>query len=79
MMLKLKLQYFGHLMLTADSLEKSLMLGKIKGIRKRGCQRMRWLDGITDAMNMNLGKLQEMVRDREAWLATVYEVTNSRI
>ena len=79
MMLKLKLQYFGHLMLTADSLGKSLMLGKIEGRRIRGCQRMRWLDGITDAMNMNLGKLQEMVRDREAWLATVYEVTNSRI
>ena len=79
MMLKLKLQYFGHLMLTADSLGKSLMLGKIEGRRIRGCQRMRWMDGITDAMNMNLGKLQEMVRDREAWLATVYEVTNSRI
>ena len=79
MMLKLKLQYFGHLMLTADSLGKSLMLGKIEGRRIRGCQRMRWLDGITDAMNMNLGKLQEMVRDREAWLAIVYEVTNSRI
>ena len=79
MMLKLKLQYFGHLMLTADSLGKSLMLGKIEGRRIRGCQRMRWLDGITDAMNMNLGKLQEMVRHREAWFATVYEVTNSRI
>ena len=62
-----------------NSLEKTLMLGKIEGRRIRGCQRMRWLDGITDAMNMNLGKLQEMVRDREAWLATVYEVTNSRI
>ena len=65
-MLKLKLQYFGHLMPTDDSLEKSLMLGKIEDRRRRGHQRMRWLDGITDAMNMNLGKLQEMVRDREA-------------
>ena len=66
LMLKLKLQYFGHLMQTADSLEKSLMLGKIKGRRRRGHQRMRWLDGITDAMNMNMGKLQEIVKDREA-------------
>ena len=65
-MLKLKLKYFGHLMPTDDSLKKSLMLGKIEGRRRRGHQRMRWLDGITDAMNMNLGKLQEMVRDREA-------------
>ena len=65
-MLKLKLQYFGHLMPTDDSLEKSLMQGKIEGRRRRVLQRMRWLDGITDAMNMNLGKLQEMVRDREA-------------
>ena len=65
-MLKLKLQYFGHLMHTDNSLEKSLMPGKIEGRRRRGHQRMRWLDGITDAMNMNLGKLQEMVRDREA-------------
>ena len=71
LMLKLKLQYFGHLMQTDDSLEKSLMLGKIEGIRKRRCQRMRGLDGITEAMNMNLGELQEMVRDREAWRAAV--------
>ena len=65
-MLKLKLQYFRHLMRTDDSLEKSLILGKIEGRRKRGCQRMRWLDGITDAMDMNLGKLREMVRARES-------------
>ena len=65
-MLKLKLQHFGHLMQTADSLEKSLMLGKIDGRRRRGHQRMRWLDGITDAMDMNLGKLQEMAKNREA-------------
>ena len=76
-MLKLKLQYFGHVMQRADSLEKSLMLGKIKGRRGRGHQRMRWLDGITDAMNTNLGKLLEMVRDREAWHTAVHEVAKS--
>ena len=76
-MLKLKLQYFGHLIQTDDSLEKSLMLGKIEGRRRRGHQRLRWLDDITDAMNVNLGKLREMVKDREAWRAAVHGVTES--
>ena len=77
-MLKLKLQYFGYLMGTADSLEKFLMLGKIEGRRRRGCQRMRWLDGITDAMDMNLGKLQVTVSDRESWCAAIHRVTESQ-
>ena len=77
-MLKLKLQYFGHLMQTADSLEKSLMLGRIEGRRRRGHQRMIWLDGITDAVDMNLGKPWAMVRGREAWHAAVHRVAKSR-
>ena len=78
LMLKLKLRYFGHLMRRADSLEKTLMRGKIESRRRRGQQRVRWLNGITDSVDMNLSKLQEMVKDREAWHAAVHRVTETR-